>query len=104
MALNFDCEGSWDPRSLQLISESIALGMLPKFSISKKSFEMVDLRLIPPQTSELYLIHLLSSICDFMLDGYKQKKLCTTIILIVLPFNPNAVLTLSGRITPIPEK
>jgi len=27
-----------------------------------------------------------------------------TIILIVLPFNPNAVLTLSGRITPIPKK
>jgi len=66
MALDFDNEGSWDPRALQLIKENISLGILPYFSLSKKGTELIDSRQLPPQVSELYLIYLLSSVSHFM--------------------------------------
>eukprot|EP00747_Dinoflagellata_sp_TGD_P161172 gnl/TRDRNA2_/TRDRNA2_178056_c0_seq33.p1 gnl/TRDRNA2_/TRDRNA2_178056_c0~~gnl/TRDRNA2_/TRDRNA2_178056_c0_seq33.p1 ORF type:complete len:789 (+),score=-50.84 gnl/TRDRNA2_/TRDRNA2_178056_c0_seq33:329-2695(+) len=104
MALNFDDEGSWDPRVFQLIRESIASGVVPAFSVSRERPELIDLRHLPPQISEVYFVYFLSSIHHFILNEHRTERINTTIILVVPPFNPNAVLTLSGRVTPITEK
>merc|ERR1712039_1101746 len=82
-ALDYDGEGSWDPRALQLVDEAIHNGILKPFKVRKNAPQTIDLRLLPPQTAELYLMYILDQIRLFIL---------------------NAVFTVSGRLSPIPDK
>jgi hypothetical protein len=59
---------------------------------------------MPAQISELYLLYVLDHVQQYILECFHKEKFNTTIILLVSRFNPNAVLTVSGKITPIPEK
>merc|ERR1712113_342838 len=53
-ALDYDGEGSWDPRTLQLVDEAIHNGILKPFKVRKNGSQTIDLRyrFSPPQTSE----------------------------------------------------
>merc|ERR1712113_1132038 len=53
-ALEYDEEGSWDPRALQLVDEAIHNGILKPFKVRKNAPQTIDLRyrLLPPQTAE----------------------------------------------------
>merc|ERR1712113_973313 len=103
-ALDYDEEGSWDPRALQLVNEAIHNSILKPFKVRKNGPQTIDFRLLPPQTAELYLMYILDQIRLFILYTYHRKKPCLSFTLYVQPFNPNAVFTVSGRLSPIPDK
>lgn len=101
--LDYNAEGSWDHRAFQLIEESIKLNLLIPFQLSRLTSQIIDLRELPPQISELYLIYLLENLRKYMLVGDRQKRLRTIFTLLMHPFNPKAVFKVSGRVTPIPN-